>query len=71
MGLSPRAWLRQPVEDLPDGRQALRAVPWPVAEGADQARLYLTPVTQLDGRVRVGKSVVQVVAGRILESWLV
>lgn len=67
MGLSPRAWLRQPVEDLPDGRQALRAVPWPVAEGADQARLYLTPVTQLDGRVRVGKSVVQVVAGRILE----
>ena len=56
-GLPPDLRLAYPTQQLSDGRTGMREVPCPV--GWD--RVYFTPVTLLEGKARVGRSVAQAV----------
>lgn len=55
MGLRPEDRLAHPI-DVEDGRGSMRAVPWP----RGWSRTYFTPVTMVDGQVRVGRTTSQV-----------
>ena len=56
-GLSADLRVGYPVQALPDGRTGMGEVPCP----PDWDRVYFTPVTLLEGRARVGKTISQAV----------
>ncbi|VBA62367.1 hypothetical protein [Mycobacterium attenuatum] len=66
-GLGPASRLNYPVSEHPDGggrsRSVIAGVPWP----SEWSRAYFTPVTVLDGRARLGKTVSTVRTGSITD----
>jgi hypothetical protein len=69
-GLRPDTRLTHPISDSrdPDGRRrsVIAGVPWP----SGWSRAYFTPVTVLDGRARLGKTISAVRAGAITDAQL-
>ena len=69
-GLRPDMRLAHPISDGhdPDGRRrsVISGVPWP----SGWSRAYFTPVTVLDGRARLGKTISTVRAGAITDAQL-
>jgi hypothetical protein len=69
-GLNPDTRLTHPISDSldPDGRRrsVITGVPWP----SGWSRAYFTPVTVLDGRARLGKTISAVRAGAITDAQL-
>jgi hypothetical protein len=69
-GLRPDTRLTHPISDNldPDGRprSVIAGVPWP----SGWSRAYFTPVTVLDGRARLGKTITTVRAGAITDAQL-
>jgi hypothetical protein len=69
-GLRPDTRLTHPISDSldPDGRRrsVITGVPWP----SGWSRAYFTPVTVLDGRARLGKTISTVRAGAITDAQL-
>jgi hypothetical protein len=69
-GLLPDTRLAHPISDSldPDGRRrsVIAGVPWP----SGWSRAYFTPVTVLDGRARLGKTISTVRAGAITDAQL-
>jgi hypothetical protein len=69
-GLRPGARLTHPTSDShdPDGRRrsVIAGVPWP----SGWTRAYFTPVTVLNGRARLGKTISTVRAGAITDAQL-
>jgi hypothetical protein len=69
-GLLPDTRLAHPISDGldPDGRRrsVIAGVPWP----SGWSRAYFTPVTVLDGRARLGKTISTVRAGAITDAQL-
>lgn len=66
-GLAAGDRLAHPESMTPQGRVAMRGVLWP----PDQTSAYLTPVTLLEGRARVGASVLRVRTGAVVEPVIV
>lgn len=67
MELKDEALLTHPLVQLDDGRDAMTDVPWP----REWDRAYLTPVTILDGRAKVGRSVPAVRVHQVTDPVLV
>ncbi|SDS76284.1 hypothetical protein [Microlunatus soli] len=67
MELKDEALLTHPLSRLADGRDAMTDVPWP----RDWDRAYLTPVTVLDRRGKVGRSVPAVRVHQVTDPVLV
>lgn len=67
MELKDEALLTHPLSQLVDGRDAMTDVPWP----RDWDRAYLTPVTVLDRRGKVGRSVPAVRVHQVTDPVLV
>jgi hypothetical protein len=69
-GLRPDTRLSHPITDSldPDGhrRSVMAGVPWP----SGWSRAYFTPVTVLDGRARLGKTISTVRAGAVTDAQL-
>lgn len=69
-GLRPDTRLTHPISHSvdPDGRlrSVMAGVPWP----SGWSRAYFTPVTVLDGRARLGKTILTVRAGAITDAQL-